>query len=212
MKKCNVCNTNKPLTEFYASNKTKADGTPYIYYNPECKECTKKRSTKFIKDNPEKFKGYMKKENSKPHRKILIGEISKEFRESGKYLEWQRNNPDKMTEYRLNRQHKNHDITKEEWENCKEYFGYECAYCGLHISEHFNKFYGELRWSDLHKEHVEHDGANDITNCIPSCKVCNSSKKTSTLENWYTLNNPNYSEKRLNLIYKWLFEDVYNIA
>lgn len=204
MKKCTKCNINKPLTEYYSQNRTRANGEKFIHVSTECKECAKARAIKYQKDNPEKFKGYMKKQNSKPSMKAAKVKISKEFRDSGKYLEWQRNNKDKLINYRENREIKRHNITKDEWQMCKLYFDDSCAYCGLHINEHFIKYAGEIKWTDLHKEHVQHDGANDITNCVPSCKLCNSNKGSMKLEEWYTLDNPVYNKDRLKIIYIWL--------
>jgi len=34
----------------------------------------------------------------------------------------------------------------------------------------------------LHKEHVDDNGANDLSNCVPSCQSCNSTKNLKTLE------------------------------
>jgi NAD-dependent DNA ligase len=67
-------------------------------------------------------------------------------------------------------------------------------------------------WTDFHKEHVEHNGNNDITNCVPSCKSCNSSKHVSDLEEWYTPDNSIYCEQRLIKIKHWLSQDVFNIT
>lgn len=124
------------------------------------------------------------------------------FREAGKQLEWQRNNKDKLKKY--NSQHKNHEITNDEWEDCKNYFYYRCAYCGLPIEEHFVPFNGEIIHSDFHKEHVNHNGENDLSNCVPSCKSCNCSKWTYSLEEWYTVKNKHFNEQRLSKISKWI--------
>ena len=35
------------------------------------------------------------------------------------------------------------------------------------------------------------DGKNDLSNCIPSCESCNSSKNIKTLNNWYNHENIN---------------------
>lgn len=209
MKTCKLCTEEKPLTEFYSQNKVKADGTKYIYHIPECKECTKKKSVDWYTENPEKFKGIRRKYSAKSETKEMVKGYNKIYRGNGKSLEWQRNNKDKLVNYRLSRANKQHQISRIEWLNCKSYFNNECAYCGLYLGKHFNKFKGRLIWTDFHKEHVEHEGLNDITNCVPSCKVCNSSKHISKLEDWYNENNEHYTEERLIKIYKWL--DTFNI-
>lgn len=211
MKICRWCNEEKSLTEFYAQNKKKADGTPYIYYNPECKKCTKESATKWRKqpENREKFLENRKRMNSKPKQKLLVKKRSRLHRETGEYLNWQQNNKDRIRSYNyLRQQHKSHNISKEEWLLCKEYFDNSCAYCGLHIEEHYNLFKGEMKWTDFHKDHVDHKGCNDITNCVPACKACNSSKHTSELKEWYNENNESFTQDRLNKIYVWLSKEV----
>lgn len=210
MKECTSCGETKELTDFYSQVKKPKKKAEYVYYYPECKECTKVRSTKWGEDNRERKREQWKKHSALPHKRELQKKLMKEARDDGRFREWQRSNPDKMKEYRLSRANKQHDISIEEWIACKDYFDNECAYCGLHISEHFNKYAGEMKRTDFHKEHVEHDGANDITNCVPACKKCNTSKHTASLEAWYTTDHPNYTEERLNKIYTWLYQDVYN--
>jgi hypothetical protein len=56
---------------------------------------------------------------------------------------------------------------------------------------------------DLHKEHVIYDGANDLSNCVPSCKVCNSLKWQYELESWYKKQDF-YDEYKLQKIYDWV--------
>lgn len=201
------------MSEFYSQKKKKKDGTEYIYYIPYCKECTVKKSMDWQKDNQEQYKKrlhyYIK---NKEWRIKQDRENSKRRRENGKQLEWQRNNKDKVNKHNINRKlHKKHDITDEEWENCKNYFNYRCAYCGLPIEEHWIRYKGQLKLSDFHREHVDHNGSNDLSNCIPACKECNSSKHDKVLEYWYKPNNELwctvYSYERLQKIYKWLNED-----
>ncbi|RNB59424.1 hypothetical protein EDM57_04590 [Brevibacillus gelatini] len=60
---------------------------------------------------------------------------------------------------------------------------------------------------DLHKEHVIHDGRNDLKNCVPSCRSCNSEKNTRTLNDWYNKNNPKYTYERYFRIYQWMRYD-----
>jgi hypothetical protein len=120
------------------------------------------------------------------------------------YRKWQQNNPDKIKDYR--EKHGEHRMSSQEWKDCKEYFNNECAYCGLPVDKHYNRFKGEMRLTDFHKEHVDHQGANDLSNCIPSCKACNSSKHTEKLEDWYS-RQAFYNEEKLDKIHNWLNED-----
>lgn len=193
---CSICEKELPATtEYFYKNKTGKDG---LY--PYCKECTKKKHTNWTKQNHEKRLMYLKKNNDKPERKKNIRESAKRQRETGYQREYQRKNKDKIKEY--NEQHRNHEITKEEWGNCLKYFNHSCAYCGMKqgIAKETYKNY-------LHKDHVQHDGKNDLSNCIPACKGCNCKKWIFALEEWYNENNLVYDIERYNRIIKWLNAD-----
>jgi len=122
-------------------------------------------------------------------------------RARGGLLKWQRSEFGRqyMKEQREKRKEKKHDIDDEEWGYCLEYFNNSCAYCEMTWEEHFVT-YGQ----DLHKEHIIHDGRNDIKNCVPSCRVCNSEKKLESFNNWFNIENEKYKRIRYLRIYKWL--------
>ena len=190
--------------EFFYKNNSSPDGL-----SPYCKRCEKKKTTKYAKNNPEKRYIYNKNYLSKPEKLNHINKTIRERRQrDGKFRKWQQDNKNKIRQYQENRkQHGDHRITKKEWESCKEYFDNTCAYCGLPIDEHYIFYKGERRLGDFHKEHVDHTGSNDLSNCIPSCKNCNSSKHDIKLEDWYTETNQRFSQERLDKIHKWLDED-----
>jgi hypothetical protein len=123
--------------------------------------------------------------------------------------EYYKNNPEKFTIYTQNRQHKNHNITKSEWENCKKYFNYTCAYCELPISQHYYTRNGITKLGDFHREHADHEGNNDLSNCLPSCGSCNDKKWKFALDEWYNKGNKNFTQKRFDKILKWLLEDCF---
>lgn len=130
---------------------------------------------------------------------------NQKYRESGGYRLWLNNNKDKLQKYKDTKlMHRTHDITNEEWNRCKEFFNNSCAYCSLHADRHFRKIRGKFKNVDLHKEHIDHNGANDITNCVPSCLNCNSQKWMFAFEDWYNELNPNYTYDRLIRIKEWL--------
>jgi hypothetical protein len=209
---CSICSLEKPLSEFYTQKKYSKKRGHWIYYNPECKNCTNKRSRQWQEDNYEQYqKGFLKRMREalkKPEKKLYNRQLAKKQKESGYYKEYQKKNKDYFTNYNRERaMNKTHEISDEEWIRCKEYFNNSCAYCGLHIDDHYIIYAGELKHTDFHREHVDHNGSNKIDNCIPACAACNSSKWAFTLEEWYNENNPNFSQERIEKIHKWLDGD-----
>lgn len=202
MKICKQCNEEKPLSEFYSQNKVRSNGSPYVYYNSRCKECVSTNALQWSKDNHDRKLELHKIHNSKPKRRRDIYESNRRRSEDGKYREWQKENKDKLRQYASQRQHKTHEITEQEWTDCKEYFESQCAYYGLTHQEHLD-VYGQ----DLHKEHVDHKGSNSLSNCVPSCKSCNGSKHTFDFEYWYRERSGKYSEERFRKITQWLNND-----
>lgn len=205
LKHCNKCGNDYPKTEEYFYKQKTRHGT--ITLKSECKKCTKKAYKEWRKNNPDKVKENCKRQSSKKERKIYVRRYAKEQRENGYQKKYQQNNPDKMKIYNQRRQHKKHKITKQEWLACKNYFNNECAYCGLSIENHFRKFKGKLQKIDFHKEHVNHFGADDLSNCVPSCMSCNSHKWEFLLKEWYNKDNINFTKERLDKIYKWISND-----
>jgi HNH endonuclease len=202
---CNHCHEFKPAnTEYFYKGKS------YDGIQPLCKACAIKKARQWEIDHPEKYQANNKKKAivSAPIRRERARKSSAKMREEGYQKEWRNNNREKLSGYNSKRnQNKKHKISNEEWIYCKEYFDNECAYCGIHISEHFVKWSGELKWTDFHREHVDDAGANDLSNCVPSCKSCNSQKNTKSLFEWYNKENKNYDLNKLNKILKWLEED-----
>jgi len=204
-KSCSTCNEYKPSTiEYFYSNKSNnIDGL-----HPNCKVCTITKTKQWRVENPEKARSLSKEERErkpeyfKIHRKRHY--INNKDKEKQRLKEWYQHNKDRLKYYRDN--HRNHDITEQELLECKEYFKWSCAYCGLHEAEHLILFNEQL-----HKEHVIHNGSNGIENCIPACKACNSSKSDSEFNDWYNESNPNYSKRRLNKIIKWMTDDCFKI-
>lgn len=194
-KLCNRCWDWFPCnTDYFYKNKCSPDGL-----FPYCKTCNKKKSLEWWRENREYYeevlmKRYHATDKYKETRKRI------EARIKGTRRKWRQNNPDKLRDYGKN--HRNHDITQKEWDACRLYFDYRCAYCGLTYEDHYEK-----EGTDLHKEHVIHTGRNDLKNCIPSCKSCNSHKWEFTLNEWYNPNNPRYLRERYLKIYQWMRYD-----
>lgn len=201
-KVCTECLTEKSLSEYYTQNRNSSTRGDYVYYNPRCKECVAKASMKWERDNPRRHREIVRRRDSVEWRKERKRIINRERAESGKYLEWQRNNKDKIREYRVRYGSKKHVISEDEWVRCKDYFDFSCAYCGMSETTHRKTFNQQL-----HKEHVVHDGRDDIKNCVPSCKSCNGSKYNKPLNEWYNSSNPNYTRERYLKIYQWMRYD-----
>lgn len=190
---------------FYKNNKNKKDGL-----SPTCKKCDSKKSFKNQKDNWERTQQTKHKWHIK-HRQRVIDKCKK-WREDN--IEWKqeyqslylKSHPEKVAQYNeYRRNHKTHQITKTEWIACKEYFDNCCAYCNMPVEIHKEKFN-----QDLHKEHVDSNGSNELDNCIPSCSSCNYHKWEYTIKEWYTPENPMFSEERLNKILAWINGDYKN--
>ncbi|WP_144509885.1 HNH endonuclease [Bacillus sp. FJAT-22090] len=201
-KECKWCGETKSIVEFYSTKKFSKTKGEYIYYNPECKKCRIEASTKWRKDpkNRESFLQSQIKRNRHPDHLIERENAYKRRKEEGYFKNYYNENKDMFKKYSM--MHRNHDITKEEWEDCKKYFDYSCAYCGIAEDDAVDK-YGQK----LHKEHVDHDGANDVSNCIPACKSCNSRKWIHKIDDWYNFDNEIYSYYRHFKIIKWLDYD-----
>jgi hypothetical protein len=192
---------------FYLMNKSK----PEIGHSSECKTCAKQRSLKNGRENKERqaeaYKRWSKKnrDHRMESRRSYLSIPEKRLHVTTKTRNYLRDNPDKSKQYGIKReQHKKHIISSKEWIACKTYFKNCCAYCGLPIEEHFYTRLGITKQGDFHKEHKEDEGANDLSNCVPSCGKCNSSKWKFVFEEWYVEFNPVFSKTRLNRINKWV--------
>lgn len=190
----------KPVEDFYSQEKVNSKGEKYTYFRPDCKDCTKQSSSKWQRNNQDRYKEIRAKTEAKPRTKELRNKMNKKLRKEGKERLWKQRNKDRLRQYQLNRQHKQHEISLEERESCKGYFNFACAYCGMNEKDHILEFSQRL-----HMDHVNPDGANDLSNNVPACKSCNSKKGTHSLEEFYSLKEVS-NENKLR-IEKWLSSD-----
>jgi hypothetical protein len=203
---CSKCNKEKSLDQFHSIQKYTNKRGEYTYYFPYCKECntekSKKRHQAHREERNEQNRQWRK--NNKKH----INEYEANYKlEHEEYVLkknlWRKNNPDKVKQYNDKyTQNKKHNISEKEWIECKEYFNYECAYCGVSESAAIEKYN-----KGFHKEHVINEGASDLSNCIPACTGCNSSKHRNDYIDWYTPDNKVFSQDRLEKIENWLIND-----
>jgi hypothetical protein len=202
-KKCTIHDIYSPEDEsswfpctneyFYKTKSNKTDGL-----STWCKKCSSRKAYKFNQEHPEQLKISKKKDDAKLKNKLRRRKHTQKLRSDGFYDEYYQNNPDKYKEY--NKNHRQHDITKEEWRNELEVFNYKCAYCGISEQE-AKKKYGQK----LHKDHVDHEGYNDLRNAVPGCKICNSHKWEYDFEEWYR-QQEFFSEEKLEFINWWVTE------
>jgi hypothetical protein len=211
---CNKCKIELPATEeyFYKQLVRRKKKPDYYKLTSWCIECSKEATRKRNEKDPEKHRKASK--NYRDQNSDKYNSVARTWREENQerkqqyQLEYQRNNPEKMAEYsRYRMMHKTHNISTKQWENCKKYFDNKCAYCGLPLEEHWVRYNGKLILGDFHKDHVDHEGSNDLSNCIPSCKSCNDRKWKFKLGEWYTPDNQIYAQEQYNKITKWLTED-----
>ena len=203
-KRCTKCLKWKDanLDNFYLVNKSK----PERGLTPTCRECTRAKQKKVIENNPE-----YNRENALRHyylkrdKEIVRLKQWRQDNKEHKYI-YQKSYEDLHKEqrkiYNTNRNHKIHEITGTEWESCKRYFKYRCAYCGMPLELHYEEV-----GTDFHKEHNDPNGSNLLDNCVPSCASCNYKKWSHEFEFWYNRDNLIFNQEFLNAINKWKESD-----
>ena len=187
---------------FYYHKQNNTDGL-----HPNCKRCGVKKTQQWVIENPEWAKELMKKANDNPNPLNNAREYhrlnSQRRWANGKQQEWFLKNPEKTKKYYEN--HREHDISISEWRHCLDVFNNQCAYCGLEAEKHIVKRKDEYVVMNLHKEHVDSDGYNDIRNGVPACRSCNSSKRQHPLDVWFK-KQKFFSQERLDKIIWWTTE------
>jgi len=184
-----------PCTDdyFYKNSKNKTDG-----FYPYCRDCSILFAWDWQLDNMDR-----KIELDRVFRKTdkyqeWGRKHANEQRENGYSSKWRKNNPDKCIEY--TKLHRNHDVSLKEEESMLKVFDYKCAYCGMTLDEHL-----KINKQKLHKEHVDDEGYNDLRNCIPACRSCNTGKHEYKIEEWFR-KQKFFTEEKLQFIYWWMNE------
>jgi hypothetical protein len=208
-RQCTKCNEwiEENLENFYLKNKKK----PELGFSSQCKKCLIK-SAGIRQDENKEYYQEVKRNWYEQNKEQELNRYSNWYQDNKEHRreymnDFYQNNKDLTRQYQVNRKPKNHKISKSEWIACKAYFGNCCAYCGLPIEKHLILRKGKLILGDFHKEHYDDQGANDLSNCLPSCGSCNSKKWIHPFKEWYTPDNPIFSQERLDKINKWLNED-----
>lgn len=209
MKTCRVCKVCKPKSsEFFHVRKDSKDG-----FRNECKDCRNARERVYRKENKDIISQYYEdnreiiNERKRQHyhdNKDYYLEYKKDYRENNKEIikEYYQDNKERIKIYgkiyhrenphisrqkmqrRLARQSKVlNNLTIEQWNDIKNHFNNQCAYCGMTEQEHL-KVYSQA----LHQEHIvplTKGGGYTSSNILPSCKSCNSQKNNSDFLKWY---------------------------
>lgn len=80
-------------------------------------------------------------------------------------------------------------MTKEKRKKVLDKYGGKCSYCGIDVSystfqvDHIKPLHRGSTSYELIKKGIS-KGSNKIDNLNPSCKSCNASKSTFTIEKW----------------------------
>lgn len=170
---CGTCKKELPLnSEYFMKDSARKQGFSNI-----CKTCDSEKGKKYREENKEKLKETKRKYIKTKHGKQVMRKLMLKRRE--------------LVTLGIQRTVK--PITADEWEKCLKYFNYSCAYCGTHESklEH-----------TLEQEHVIpliKGGTYDVKNIIPSCRICNVSKKDRDLDEWFKTKEY-YSDEKINKI------------
>lgn len=85
----------KPKSDFYYQKRHSKLQGDFIYYYPECKECTKKRSFAWNENNRERFRENLNNYTKTENRQKGMRRNSANQRLSGKQRAWRLNNKDK---------------------------------------------------------------------------------------------------------------------
>lgn len=212
-KKCSKCGTEKPCTDDYFRK--------HIHgrhgFRSICRDCDKTIQKEWRKNHPDYYVRYHYDDGYDKQKRELY---NKKYQEANKerlaarrkeYRELNRekinksnnlyriNNTDRVNlliqRYHAKKKGLSNDFSKEQWNDCKNYFNCYCAYCG-------NK-------KPLTMDHfipVSAGGELTINNVLPVCKPCNSSKNAKGFFEWYP-RQAFYSKARERKILKYLNYD-----
>lgn len=200
-RRCTTCGEWKEenINNFYMMNKKK----PKMGFASGCKVCMRTKQQKRIDDNPDYNRTtalrhyYLKRDKEIARLKQWRQDHAEhKYNYQKAYDELHKEERKQYNENRF--LHKNHEITPNEWEACKKYSDYRCAYCGMPLELHY-----EIVGTDFHKEHNDSNGSNLLDNCIPSCASCNYKKWKHEFEVWYNEDNTVFNQEYLDKINQW---------
>lgn len=167
---CPKCKIEKDFSEFYKSNFFKdTDGFCRI-----CKKCKFEQDKKYREKHKKERKKYLEKN------KQILEKKHKEYRQKNRDKRRKDDRKRRIKELNSEGSH-----TELEWLNKKKEYNYRCVYCGRH-EEVLCKKYKDKRWWKLTEDHVipiSKEGSDFISNIVPACISCNTSKKAKLINN-----------------------------
>lgn len=195
LKICPICKRELPFTLEYFARKIK--GTDIL--NSQCRECKNIEKRKYRKSetNLEKGREYQKAYFLKNKDKELL-RYKEQYHKRKNTEQYKENKKARDQRRRAVKNGTYADYSIKEWEECKEHFNHQCAYCG-----------GKTELSQDHFIPLSKGGELTINNAIPSCKKCNSSKRDRDFFEWYKAQ-PFYSKTRERKILRYLNYDPQN--
>jgi len=161
-----------------------------LEYNTAHREEAKAYSRQYRKEHLEKCREYdrqyakLNSERKKAYMKIRhpISYALNREKTIKRATEYIKNNPEKHRIYMQRNKHKRRsneensvrDFTNKQWNECKKYFKFCCAYCGR-----------KLKLEQDHLIPVTKGGPYTKTNILPVCRSCNNSKNNAYIDEWY---------------------------
>lgn len=162
---------NKEKVVQYRENKKELRKEQGKAWREKNKEHLASKMREYRKTKPEIIRRTEQKRNRSKEQRMKFNEYHKV---------WRKNNPDKLTQYTLNRRARkndNSDLTDQEIIAQRELQNGLCHYCGLPLD---NKGRGHVE----HKTPLSRGGRNTKSNIVISCSKCNLEKGMKTEEEY----------------------------
>jgi len=184
VKTCIKCGIEKPATsEYFSKDKIRKSGKQGI--QGICRDCRKERAREYHKTH-RKQESIKQKEYRQVNKASKVASDRKYQRE---HITERKISGHKRKARKLSLPN---TLTVAQWEKVKEFFDFKCCYCGK-----------EKSLAQDHFLALSSGGEYAITNIVPSCQSCNSSKGPRSFFTWYK-SQPFYSKKREDKILKYL--------
>lgn len=184
LKRCSRC-YNEKILELFSKNATTKDGLQHTckmciaFYNALHSDKNKAKAAAWYKTNRDRGKAsrlaYHNANRERLRAYMITYYKTNNENIKRKVATWKKINPEKANtlnhQYRARKRGVGGSHTTAEWEKLKGLYKNCCAYCG--------------KIEPLHRDHIiplilGDASSNNISNIIPACRSCNSSKGTKT--------------------------------